>query len=107
MHLCMSVCLQLCSLRIINFVFIDLSTMATRFINCKSVLKIVNHRRKMFATSVHKVVHAVKPLSQLVDRLKAGLPATNLVYVCARNALNNKILYNFYTDGWPDFSSVT
>jgi hypothetical protein len=60
----------------------------------------------MFSTGVYKVANDIKPLSQLVDRLKAGLPATNLVYVCARNALNNKILSNFYTDGWPDFSSV-
>ena len=60
----------------------------------------------MLATSVHKVANDVKPLSQLVDKLKAGLPATNLVYVCARNARDNKILSNFYTDGWPDFSSI-
>jgi hypothetical protein len=85
---------------------IHLSKMAIRFITCKSVLKIFNQGRKRFATNVHKVANEVKPLSQLVDRLKAGLPATNLVYVCARNALNNKILSNFYTDGWPDFSSV-
>ena len=60
----------------------------------------------MLATSVHKVANDVKPLSQLVDKLKAGLPATNMVYVCARNARDDKILSNFYTDGWPDFSSI-
>ena len=83
--------------------------MAMRFVtvSCKPMLKVFNLRSRMFANyCVNKVANDVKKLSQLVDKLKAGLPATNLVYVCARNAQDNKILYNFYTDGWPNFSSI-
>ena len=82
--------------------------MATRFVNHKPLFKIFKQgiRRKTLATSVHKVGNDVKALSQLMDKLKVGLPASNLVYVCTRNARDNKILSNFYTNGWPDFSSV-
>ena len=99
---------MVCTYTYIDF-SINLQEMATRLItiSCKPMLKIFNKRSVItFASSVHKVAEDAKALSQLVDKLKAGLPATNMVYVCARNAQDNKILSNFYTDGWPDFSTV-
>ena len=64
--------------------------MDTRFVNCKSVLhELFNHNRKMLTTSVYTTKLQMMPSSasgQAQSWTSSDKP------VCARNALDNKIL---------------